>query len=295
MSKASLGYAAKDALQSIRENPVTVLLSALTVGFSLAITAFFFVIIANMDSIVKSWGNRAHVIAYIKPGVRVDPDELVKAAKRLDGVKDALFVSEEEALKILKADMKGSEALLDGVSPGVLPASLEITFNPEAVTPERMAKVASAIKAVPAIEDVQYGADWVEKFSAFLRFIKIFASVLGVFLVMATIFVISNTIRLSVYTRKDEIEVMSYLGATQGFIKTPFLLEGVLSGAAGGVLALSIMALGRYVFSLYIPSSLAFVLDLSFSVYALLAVLALSGALLGGVGSLVSMGRFLKV
>ncbi|MDO8426893.1 MAG: hypothetical protein Q7T24_05205, partial [Deltaproteobacteria bacterium] len=121
------------------------------------------------------------------------------------------------------------------------------------------------------------------------------ALIIGVFLAAATIFIISNTIRLTVYARKDEIEIMRLVGASTLFVKVPFFIEGALQGLLGGVLALVVLGAGRYLLLSNIPPYFSFVADVPFPAYVVFGLLVVAGVIMGVAGSLISMGRFLKV
>ncbi|MBI5559962.1 MAG: ABC transporter permease [Deltaproteobacteria bacterium] len=238
------------------------------------------------------------VVAYLKDGPAGGggaAEGLKQGIEARPGVKKAEYVSKESALSTLKAGLKGHEGLLEGVPAGILPASFEITLDPSYINPESVHPVVERLKAMDAVEDVEYGAEFVAKFSAFLRFMEVFTLAIGLFLASATVFIISNTIRLTVYARKDEIEVMRYLGESNLFIKIPFFMEGVTAGGLGGLISLAILELGRYVLGLYIPPSFVFVIENTFPFISLTGLVVLCGFFLGGVGSIVSMGRFLRV
>jgi len=196
---------------------------------------------------------------------------------------------------LLKAGLKGHEGVLEGVDKSVLPASFEVTVSEDYRDPGRMPGLVERLEKFSWAEDVQWGQEWIKKFSGVLRFMEAGALFMGVFLAAATVFIITNTIRLTVYARKEEIEVMRLVGASDVFIKMPFFLEGVIQGVAGGVLALGILLLGRAVLLSGMPAYLTFIVDTPVSVAALLLLLVSSGIVMGVAGSLISMGRFLKV
>ncbi|MBI5599679.1 MAG: ABC transporter permease [Deltaproteobacteria bacterium] len=315
-SSFSLYYALTDALGNLRDNLVTSLLSALTVAFSLAIFTVFLVVFVNLNNIAATWGERTHVVAYVKEGIKTGPsgtagwpsgtaggppgaanwtEALKKTVEATPGVKDVTFISKEGALAALRAELKGHEGVLEGVAPDILPASFEIILDPSYVNPDGVRSVVERLRAIDGIFAVEYGAEWVERFSSFMRFMEIFTFVIGAFLAAATLFIISNTIRLTVYARRHEIEVMRYLGASGAFIKVPFLVEGMASGVMGGALSLGILFLGRYAAGRHIPQYFIFIIENPFPLWKLSGGLMMAGLLLGGAGSLVSLGRFLKV
>ncbi len=292
----TLLYTLTDAVKNIKANRTTAVLSALTVAFALAIFALFIIIFVNLSSVLDTWGDKTSIVVYVKDwGVKHGAPNLKDRVEKIKGVESVVYISKKQAFEILEKELKGHEEVLEGVSKNVLPASLEIKISETFLNPEGINAIVKNLKKIEWVEDVEYGTEWVEKFSAFVRFMAIAAIGIGFFLTAATIFIISNTIRLTVYARKDEIEVMRYLGATDTYIKIPFFVEGMIAGGGGGVIALFILLLGRYVLGLYIPAYFAFILESPFTTVMVLIVLTIAGLVIGGVGSLVSLGRFLKV
>lgn len=289
---ANLFYIFSDAVRSIRENLATTVLTALTLGFSLSIFAVFVFVFFNLRSVINSWGDRTQIVAYVKDSP--DAATMRAAVMRVPGVSSAEFVSKDKALSELKAELKGHEAILEGVDENPLPASFEIRVNGSYKNPAELTNVAERLKTLPWVEDVQYSREWVEKLSAFFRFIELAAAFIGVFLAAATIFIISNTIRLTVYARREEIEIMSLVGASDSFIRVPFFIEGVLQGLIGGLLALVILAGGRLILLSKIPPYFSFVVSSPISTPLLALILIATGIFMGVAGCLISTGRFLK-
>ncbi|MEE9613498.1 MAG: permease-like cell division protein FtsX [Thermodesulfobacteriota bacterium] len=292
---AGLFYTVTDAARNIRENLATAVLSSFTVGFSLAIFAVFLIAFMNLNAVVETWGDRTHIVAYMKDGTgQKETGKLRAELEGMPGVKSFEYVSRDDALGALREELKGHEGILEGVDLDLLPASFEIRLEESHRTPQGVKETVGKLKGLPSVGDVQYGTEWAEKFTAFLRFIELGALLVGGFLAAATLFIISNTIRLTVYARKDEIEVLRLVGATDGFIKIPFLIEGLVQGFFGGVLATGMVFAGRYVLTANMPPYFDFVLETPFSIPVLFAILVLSGVFMGAVGSLVCLGRFLR-
>ena len=156
---------------------------------------------------------------------------------------------------------------------------------------------------LPGVDDVFYGQEWLEKFSGFISLLKLSGLIMGLFLLLTTTFIISNTIRLALYARKEELEIMKLLGATDSYMKLPFLIEGLLQGLAGAAMALvSLYAIYRlFALKLTGANSLSLItlstgsFQLSFLSLETMFYLLICGMALGLWGSFVSLGRFLKV
>ncbi len=221
-------------------------------------------------------------------------EKLKKEVLKIAGVKTVEYISKEKALTELKSGLPGGGDIFDGLDENPLPASFEITLKEPHREADRMGVVVERLKAFDWVGEVQYSREWARKFSAFLSFIELVALLIGVFLMVATIFIITNTIRLTVYARRDEIEVMRLVGASDVFIKAPFFAEGVIQGVGGGVIAFGILIAWRLILTPRIPAYLKFMLDTPIGLPTLLAILVAVGVCMGVVGSLISMSRFLK-
>jgi cell division transport system permease protein len=228
------------------------------------------------------------------------PQEVVSFKERinsLSGTDKVTYVSRDEAAKHFRSRLKGQESLLQGVSADVLPSSLEISLQRESRNSEAVADYVGRLKKVPGINEVQYGDEWVRRFSTFMNFMRLVGALLGGFLLLAVMFIVSNTIKLTIYARKDELEVLGLVGATRFFIKAPFLIEGILHGAAGAILAIIILFACYYGFLHNAGNFLSFNpadTGMSFLPATYLAGIFLGGVLLGFLGSLTSLKRFVN-
>ncbi len=285
-----------DAFRSLRENIVTTVLTSLTLGIALAIFSIFLVIFINLNAVVKTLGDRTHIVVYIRDGfVNNGPGKLKGSVLLIPGVKSVEYVSKDRALKELKDELKGHEGILDGVDANPLPASFEVRVLDSYLDSGKVRTIVESLRRLPWAEDIQYSQEWVEKFSAFLRFFEVAATMVGVFLAAATVFIISNTIRLAVYARKEEIEIMKLVGASDMFIRVPFFIEGVVQGLAGGFLAFAVLAVCRFLILSKIPPYFSFVANVPMPLTSIVFALAFSGVCMGVAGCLVSMSRLLKV
>ncbi len=292
---ANLRFFISDALGAIRENLATTVLTAITLAFSLAICTFFFIVFVNMGSLFSAWGDNAYIVAYIKdPPPKAGTKELSTQILRIKGVSKVRYISKSQAMAELRKGLRGHAGILEGMDKNILPASFEVSLGPDAREPGKMLAVVKRIKALPWVDEVQYSQEWARKFYGVFRFFELTAIVIGAVLAAAAVFVITNTIRLTVYARREEIEVLRLVGASDNFISMPFLIEGIIEGAAGGVLA-SILVFGViFVLRYNIPEYLAFVLDLPVPAYVVFLVTGVIGTLTGAVGSIISTGRFLR-
>ena len=294
-----LFYFAREALRSIRHNRFTHLVATGTITFALLTFGIFIITVINLNQIFDDWGNRIHLIAYLDENA--SSEEIKKAREkitRLPQIANVAYVSKEKALNTLQESLKDQDGMLETLEENPLPASLEIQLKEEFRNPQSLRTIVYTVKKTSKISDVEYGQDWLERFSAFISIIKLVGISIGGFLMLATILIISNTIKLTIYSRKEEIEIMKLVGATNFFIQVPFFLEGLIQGLAGSLLALGILYISYKIlivkvisdYSLYLGAS-----NLVFLPQNLVIALICFGILLGVFGCVLSMGRFLKV
>jgi len=232
----------RTAIRGIGSSPVTSGISVVTIGVTLVLVGAFALLLQNMEELLDRFGDDLRVTAYLEPDVSGDALRALSARVRgIPGVEAVEAVSQEEALERFRASVGAGSALLEGLEINPLPASLEITLSEDRRSAEGMQAVASAIEGLAGVESLSSGRDWVE---GYLRAVSLVRSVgvgLGIILALATLLIVANTIRLGVYARRDELEILSLVGASRSFVQTPFLLEGVLQGAAGGAIALGML------------------------------------------------------
>jgi len=188
--------------------------------------------------------------------------------------------------------------MLKGLPRNPLPASLEIRLKPEYRNSFGVSGLVEKLRGAKEIADLQYGSEWVERFSAFMVLFQVLGLGLGGLLLLTAIFVISNTIRLNIFARREEIEIMRLVGATGIFIRAPFYIEGILQGLLGACLALAILLVFFQLFLTKVYEPLTYLLGnfpLQFLTSRQAAELALGGLALGLLGTQVSVGRYLRV
>ncbi|MGI9590128.1 MAG: cell division protein FtsX [Myxococcota bacterium] len=237
-----LVYFARSAWRGLAASPVTSAVAVGTIGVSLVLVGAFALTLRNMEELLDRFADDLRVTAYLSEGLADDERaRLAGVVETVEGVESVRLVSKQEAMERFRAGVGRGGALLDGLGENPLPASLEITLVPERRSPVGMAVVVEALTGLPGIDDLASGQDWVEGYLRFVALIRGLAFGLGAILVLATLLIVANTIRLAVYSRRDELEILSLVGASRSFVSTPFLLEGVLQGGIGGALALLLL------------------------------------------------------
>lgn len=292
-------YFAERAFINLRQNLLVTLLTIGTITLAFLILSLALLIYVNLERVTENWSDRVQVTAYFDNNLSASELAALKSKIRaLEGTADIQYVSQEEAFKKFYGRLKGQEALLDGVSPDILPASLEIHLKKANRDSASVALYVERLKNIPLINEVQYGEEWVKRFSHFMDLIRFAGILVAGFIVLAVVFIVANTIKLTIYTRKDELELMGLVGATRLFIKIPFLIEGVVQGAVGSALAI-LFLLGVYLAFLqnadFFFSFSAMGAGLLFLPLSYLVSLVFAGAALGFLGSLASLKRFISL
>lgn len=266
-----------------------------TVALSLFILGIFTCGVVNLDNLASNLESQVEVSVYLQDNLTT-PEimDVGKKLKVMPGLTKMEFVSKQEALQRFEqrlGDQKDMLQALDGNNP--LPNAYVLTFE----TPEQVKDTAATVTKFKGVDSVHYGQDVVEQIFKITQIIRIGGIILIVFLACATLFIISNTIRLTVFARRKEIAIMKYVGATNGFIRWPFLLEGVILGFIGAAIA-SACVWEFYLFVTgEVQNSLAFlpIVPIVPFFYKLAGGLFAVGILVGAVGSAISIKQYMKV
>ena len=292
-----LRYVFKQAVSvSVRSLGVTAV-AVVTISASLTVLAAFGVVVATLGRVAEQMGQEVEISAYLTRGTPPGAGfALAEALEQWPEVLAARYTSSEAALSAFRDTLGGDATLLDGLPPDVLPSSVELRIAPAAWTRETVEALAAGLEARPEVEEVRFGREAIEQVNGFLSFARVAAWVVGAALCLGTILIVSNTIRLTVYARRDEIEIMSLVGATPAFVRAPFVIEGALQGLVGGAVALGILVLLQEGLRIGIERGLGqgYPVELVFSPPEALAYLSAAGLTLGLVASLAAVGRFMK-
>lgn len=294
-----LRYFIRRVVANMRQNPVLTAATILTVTVSLTIVAVFALLAVNIERLGEAWSSEVQVVAYLQepPASEVIDDWRHRIAERPE-VSEVTYISPEKALELFRERLGQEKDLLRGVAPDILPASLEISLVAKSRNQAGVEAVAGFLRNTLELDDLHYGQVWLEKFESFMVLLRLSGIVLGTILLAATLFIIFNTIRLTLFARRDELDIMALVGATPFFIKAPYVLEGAVQGAAGGVLALGVVwALFKLVLHDGMQALLLSpgVFDVVFLSPAIQAMLVFGGFLLGVFGSLGSLRKFVRV
>jgi cell division transport system permease protein len=239
---AQLRHFARSAWLGLRSSPLPSALAVVTLAVSLFLAGLFALLLSNMSGILERFGREVRLTVYVEPGLGAEAErELTASVRRLSGVERAEWVTREQALERFRSRLGGDAALLEGLEENPLPASIEVELAPSHRDAEGLAGVTGSLAALPGVEEVSHGHAWVEGYARAVSLLRAAAFGLGGVLALAALVIVTNTIRLTVYARRDEIEILMLVGATRTFVAVPFLLEGLIQGTLGGLLALGLL------------------------------------------------------
>ena len=277
--------AAREALTATKRAPLLSVLSVVTIAFSLFAFGLFGLAAINIREALEQVEERVEVRGFIAQGTDIESvAAAIKDIGEFPEVARVDYVSEEQALERARREM-GEFA--DVFESGVLPGSIEVHLRPGMRTPDNVKSVASRMRTYQFIDDVRYGEEWVEKLYRLRNIATVAGIALGLAFAAVAIIIIGATIRMAVLARAEEISIMRLVGATDMFVRLPFLVDGFVKGTIGGLLALLFIWLAHRTVNEYFMRTVFFDRELIF-----LGVLG--GAVLGVLGSLVSVGRHLR-
>jgi len=286
----------KRALDDIFSNSFLNLVTVITISLSILITSAFILFYINTSEIINSWQKGLRIMAYLKPGVtNSDLPYLKQAIQSLDGVQNVRFISKDEALRRLKDQMLHQASLLENLSENPLPDSIEIRMTATSGSWQKISSLAAQIEMLAQVQEVEYGQQWIGRFIQLFDLFRLAGYAMGALFFMAAIFIVANTIRLVIYSRREEVEIMRLVGATDNFIKIPFYFEGLIQGALGAIIGLGTLYLSYFFIASNVEQDLLpGLLRIKFLPLDLLIEILLGSMLVGWLGCYISLKQFLK-
>ena len=287
-------YYFRHACENIFSNRLIHGITIGTISVSLLLFSIFMLFYVNVNYWMMEWGQSISMSVYLKEGINKQARGALEASLRnMPGASIKGFISKEKAEEELIEALGDQAGLLDALSENPLPASFEIIFKDVNRHPVDPKKTKALLEKKEGVDEVQYSEQWLERFDGLIYMLKVGGSFLGGLLCIAVLFIITNTIKLMIYSRRDEIQIFKLVGATDWFVKIPFLIEGAIQGVISGLLALLVLFLMYILLSL--KSIYVFglpVMDIVFLPPDHALFLILLGLGLGLVGSFIAIGRF---
>ncbi|HEV2672320.1 MAG TPA: permease-like cell division protein FtsX [Gemmatimonadales bacterium] len=278
----------RESVLTFKRAPLLSALSVTTIAFSLFVLGLFGLVVVNLQGALRGVEERVEIVAYILPGTPAEATaQALKDIQAFPEVQAANYVSEDDALARARAELVELRDVMEELERNPLPASIEVKLKPGFRDADHVSLVAERMRGFGFVDDVRFGRDWVEKLDRLRGLAAAVGIVVGAAFAIVAIIIIGTTIRMAVLQRSREIAIMRLVGATDGFIRRPFLLQGAIKGLLGGLVAVG-LSFGAYVLiNRYLLQSAFFTGDQALGIVGF-------GALIGLLGSATSVGRHLK-
>ena len=286
----------KRSIQDILNNRFLNLITIITIAISILIVSAFTLFFLNANDIISSWKKGIKIMAYLQPDTTdIDITEMKYKIKGIYGVEDVKFIPKKEALQHLKKQMKRQSSLLENLKKNPLPDAFEIRMKTSSQNQDKIEALANRLESIPQVDEVEYGQKWLDRFTNVFNLFKLAGYALGGLFFIASVFIVANTIRLVLYSRREEVEIMRLVGATDKFIKIPFYIQGVIQGALGGFIGLAVL----FVIFILISSNIEQNLHSELFTIRFLSLWTLGGIIIcsmsvGWIGCYLSLKQFLK-
>ena len=278
----------RESLIAFRRAPLLSALSVTTIAFSLFVVGLFGLVAVNLQNALRGVAERVEIVAYLLPGTPIESITLAeKDIEAFPEVQSATYVSEDSALARARAELVEFRDVLQELERNPLPASIEVKLRPRFRDVDHVNDVSDRLRGFGFVDDVRFGSDWVEKLDRLRGIAAAVGIVVGAAFAVVAIIIIGTTIRMAVLQRSREIAIMRLVGATNGFIRRPFLLQGAIKGMLGGLVAVA-LSYGAYTLINRWLIQAAF-----FSKEQAVAIVGF-GTLIGFFGSAASVGRHLR-
>ncbi len=291
----SLGYFLRETLHSLTHHKFMAAASVLTVTLSMFILGAFLAVVLNMNHMASYLESQVEMSVYLREGLTTDQVMGVgRRLKVLPDLSDLSFTNKDQAMEEFRERLGDQAGILDAINGNPLPASYQLSFN----NPDALKEAAAEVSQYDEVESVQYGQDIIEQIYKVSQAIRMSGIVLIVFLACAELFIISNTIRLTVFARRREIQIMKFVGATNSFIRWPFLFEGMFIGIVGAGIASAVLwQLYKIMLNEAAEAGLLFIPFIGLYPFMLHITLFLlcTGLLIGAIGSAISIRKYMKV
>lgn len=288
-----LAFLVGEALRDVRRAGRVGVSAVLLTTVALAALGAFWLASLNLGRAVAQWGERLRVVAYLKqePG---NAAPLVRTVAAMEGVARVRYVTKAEAMTSLKRSLGDKAAVVDELPRNPLPASIEVTPDAGAATPEGTRALSARLAALAEVEEVQGGAEWVDGLAQWQRLLRNLGLAVGAVLAVAAILTVTTATTLVLHIRRDEMEIMRLVGATAAAVRLPILLQGMIQGLAGALLALAGLAVAHSVLAPRLEPLLAVTLGLARAAFLSppqIALMLAGGAALGALGGLLAKSR----
>jgi len=288
----ALEYAFTEALASLRRGGQGGLLATATIALALFVLGAFLMLSANLERLGEEWGSAAEMSVYLADDATGAARAAIEAALAPgDLVTSREFVSKTDALARFRQTFKDLASSIDTLGENPLPASYEVRLRSGSGTSAAMESLSARLRQLPGVADVQYDRQWLDRLLSAVAVVRGMGLVLSLVLTVAAALTVANVVRLALFARRDELEIMELVGAPSAYLRGPFVMEGVLQGGLGAVLALIALAAAFFVVRARYVAPLAAAIDLpavQFLPAVLCVAVVLGGMAVGCLGGMVA-------
>lgn len=283
--------------RNLRQTWPSQFMTLLTVSISVLIFAFFFLVYHNMLRVGDKLGDDLRLIVYLEdePGPEMQT-QLKRKILAFDEVEEIRFISKANAYQRFSEQLGDDRDVLDDMPQDFLPASIEVVPLKNLRSLSQVKLFSEYLSKLPGTIKVQYGQDWIERFYYFTRLISIIVLLSGSLLILTTVFMVSYTIRLTILGRQAELELLRLVGATNNYIRTPFLIEGLLQGMIGSSVGIiSLYSLFHWIELKFSGPGILTIFEFAFFQASTVFTIVVISIILCAVGSYSSMQKFLRI
>lgn len=283
--------------RNLRQTWMSQIMTLLTVSLSVLIFSLFYLIYTNMLTVGNQLGDDLRLIVYLEEQpVPEMQEQLKRKITAFDEVEEIKFISPEEAYEKFADQLGEDRDVLEDMPRDFLPPSIEVTPLKTLRSLNQIKLFSDYLTKLPGTLKVQYGQDWMERFFHFTRLLSIVVLLSGSLLILTTVFMVAYTIRLTIFGRHDELELLKLVGATNAYIRTPFLLEGLFQGLLGSMFGLAMLyMLFRWITERFTGPGFLSMIQFTFFPPITIATIIMLSVLLCTVGSHTSMQKYIKV
>ena len=285
----AIRYAIEEAAMSLWRGRQAGMLSTLTIALALFVLGGFLLVTANLDRLGAEWGRAAELSVYLRDNVTPNERRAIDAAVAASDIAASHeYVSKADALSRFKQTFGDLSGAIETLGGNPLPASIEVRLKPDAGAGSGIDALAARVRQLPGVADVRYDRQWLARLMSAVAIVRGVGLVLGTLLTLAAALTVANVVRLALYARRDELEIMQLVGAPQAYIRGPFVMEGVLQGGIGALVALVVLGTaflalrGRYLVPLASAMNLSSIRFLPVELCVLLVVGGMAVGCLGG-------------
>lgn len=282
--------ATRDILDNFFLNAVTIV----TIALSILIVSAFALFFINANEIMSSWKEGLRIMVYLNPDISENSlADLKNKIQGMYGIQRVNFISKTEAMAMLKEKMKRQSSLLSNLEENPLPDAFEVRMIPTSQNQEKIEILATRLEALPQVNEVEYGQSWLGRFTNIFNLFRLAGYALGSLFFMASVFIVANTTRLVLYSRREEVEIMRLVGAEESFIKAPFYIQGIIQGVLGGAIGLVVLFILFLFVSSNVEQDFSFgLINIHFFSPGIFLVILLCSMVVGWLGAFISLKQF---